>query len=465
MNFKFAPLAAAVTAVLGIGWLLASSGSTPPTAVPSSVNGIPVVEHVIYLSVDALRGDALQTILNTRPTQYPNFKRLRDGGASTFRARTDYGFTETIPNHSSMVTGRPVYEPGTTTQSGIIGHGQINNTGAGVTGVTSVIHKLGGNGAASTYKSSVFDVVHESGRPTAFFFSKDRIFFLVRSYDSTYGADSTGVPGVVNPARNKIDRASPSTGFPANASAVGDAFVTDANTNGLAAFTMLHFIDPDTSVHSITLTTTTPPAALSSYESAILACDTSLGKIFAWLDAHPAEKACTTIIVSGDHGGVGGANAHGDATRVENYTIPFFITGPGFAAGSNTYQYFTNRTDPVTVRSPDLLTTLPNPPIRNGDMANLATTLLGLPTVPGSYFKPLLINPDTTSIISITPTPGGSHEVKWPLSATGYRLETTTNLQTGPWTLVTTALTTTPDSNVHTVAPSAAKAFFRLKKI
>jgi hypothetical protein len=463
MNYKYPPFVLAVTTVLGIGWLVANSGDPPPTAVPEAVNGIPVVDHVIYLSVDALRGDTLETIINTRPTQYPNFKRLRDGGAATFRARTDYGFTETIPNHSTMVTGRPVYEPGTTTQAGIIGHGQVNNTGAGVTGTTSVLHKLGGNGAASTYKSSVFDVVHESGRPTAFFFSKDRIFFLVRSYDSTYGA--TGASGVVNAAKDKIDRSSPSSGFPANASAVGDAFVADANTNGLAAFTMLHFIDPDTSVHSTAVTTTTPPSARSSYEDAILTSDTGLGKIFAWLDTHPTEKACTTIIVSGDHGGVGGTtNAHSEEEREENYTIPFFITGPGFKAGSNTYAYFSNRTDPATARSTDLLTTLPNPPIRNGDMANLATTLLGLPHVPGSYFKPLLINPDTTSIISMRTT-GASHEVKWPLSATSYRLETTTNVQAGPWSPVTTNLTTTVDSNVHTFVPSATKAFYRLKKI
>jgi hypothetical protein len=430
----------------------------------SNLSALPFVDHVIFVSIDALRGDALESILNARAGDFPNLTRLKNEGAATFRARTDYGFTETIPNHSCMVTGRPVYEPGTTMQLGVTGHGQINNTGAGVTGLTSVIHKLGGTGAYA-YKSSVFDVVHESGRATAFFFSKDRIYFLVRSYDSIFGADSTGVPGVVNPARNKIDRASPASGFPANASAVGDTFVADADANGLAAFTMLHFIDPDTSVHATAVTTTNPPTALSSYESAIQNCDGGVGKVLSWLDAHPNKKSCTTIIVTGDHGGIGGGFSHRDADRVENYTVPFFIWGPGFQDGTDSYAYFSNRSDPGTARSSDLLTALPNPPLRNGDMANLATSLLGLPSVPGSYFKPLLMNPATSNLLSIELMPGGSPEVKWPLSATAYALESSTDLSAGQWMPVTQNLSVTGESNVHTADGAMPSVFFRLKKI
>lgn len=435
----------------------------PPAARPA-INGIPLVNHVIFLSIDGFRGDAVNAILDTRPDEFPNLLRLKNGGAATFRARTDYGYTETIPNHSCMVTGRPVFEPGTTTPLGIIGHGQTNNTGAGVTGVSSVIHKLGGTGDYA-YKSSVFDVVHESGRPTVFFFSKDRINFLARSYNETFGADSTGVPGVVDPARNKIDRVSPTSGFPANASAVGDAFVADANTNGLAAFTMLHFIDPDTSVHSTAVTTTIPPDALSSYETAIQSCDVGLGKMLAWLDAHPDKKACTTIIVTGDHGGIGGTSSHLDATRVENYTLPFFIYGPGFLAGTDCYAYFSNRSDPGTSRPTDLLTTLPNPPIRNGDVANLATSLLGLPMVPGSYFQPIIVDPVRTNLLSITPMDEGTMEVKWPLSASSYHLESSTDLEAEQWTPVTNNLSVSGASNVHTSALTAPEVFFRLRKI
>jgi Type I phosphodiesterase / nucleotide pyrophosphatase len=462
MKKPLLPLGAALLSLAGLSWLLATT--TPLVPAPSpSVNGIPTVPHVIYISCDGLRGDTLSSIITNRPLQFPNFKRLKDGGAFTFRARTDYGFTETIPNHSCMVTGRPVYEPGTTTASGVIGHGMTFNTGTNVTGPTTVVHKLGGSGVYS-YRSSVFDQVHDAGGATACFFSKDRMFFLVRSYNGT--VTDAGFP---QSSIKKIDRASPSIGFPTGAIAVGDAFLADVGANGLPGFTFLHFIDPDTSVHSTAVTTTLAPAALSSYENAILACDTGLGKVFAWLDAHPAEKACTTLILSGDHGGVGGTASHIDATRVENYTIPFFITGPGFTPGSEAYAYFTNRSDPGTVRVTDALTTVgatvgvPNPPLRNGDVANLTCALMGLEAVPGSYFKPIVFNPATHTLLTVAPAAGGTAEVKWPVSATSFALESSPSLAVTSWGAVTMGLATTADSNVHTV-PATGQAFFRLRK-
>ncbi len=461
---KHLPTISALACLTGLGWLLATD-ATPVGVSPSAgmVNGLPTVRHVVFISCDGLRGDTLASMINVRPANYVHFKRLRDQGAATFRARTDYGFTETIPNHSSMVTGRPVYEPGTATQAGILGHGQVNNTGTSVTAATSVIHKLGGTGSYS-YKSSVFDVVHESGRRTALFFSKDRINFLARSWDAINGLDTTGLPGVINGSKAKIDRVSPGTGFPVNANAVSDTFVSDATTNGLAAFTMLHFIDPDTSVHATAVTTTTPPAALSSYENAVLNCDTALGKIFAWLDARPVEKACTAIVLTADHGGVGGASSHIDAARVENYTIPLFLWGPGFVGGSDAYRYFSNRSDPALIRSSDLLASLPNPPIRNGDAANISTALLGLSAVQGSYYKPVLMNPDNTQLLRVTPAAEGVISMTWPQSATSFDLETANDLSSSAWTKVTTGISADGENNTATAPANGSRGFYRLRK-
>src|SRR5687767_5336990 len=69
------------------------------------------IQHVIAISVDGLRGDFLQTFVDTAPAEFPNFVRLRNSGASTYHARCDYDFSETVPNHISMITGRPVSQP------------------------------------------------------------------------------------------------------------------------------------------------------------------------------------------------------------------------------------------------------------------------------------------------------------------------------------------------------------------
>ena len=66
------------------------------------------VDYVIHISIDGLRSDVLQNLVTASPATYPNFTRLINESAHTFNARADLTITETIPNHLSMVTGRPV---------------------------------------------------------------------------------------------------------------------------------------------------------------------------------------------------------------------------------------------------------------------------------------------------------------------------------------------------------------------
>ncbi len=73
-----------------------------------------------------------------------------------------------------------------------------------------------------------------------------------------------------------------------------------------------------------------------------------------------------------------------NATAPVNYTIPLFAWGEGVDAGADLYDLNASRVDPGTGRPDD---DVPGQPLRNGDVANLALDLLGLPPVPGSLFN------------------------------------------------------------------------------
>ena len=87
-----------------LGCLL--SGPVPARAVPvPEPVPAPTIEHVLAISVDALNPEALTRLGAARA---PNLHRLLAEGASTLNARSQVESTETLPNHTSMVTGRRV---------------------------------------------------------------------------------------------------------------------------------------------------------------------------------------------------------------------------------------------------------------------------------------------------------------------------------------------------------------------
>lgn len=71
------------------------------------------IEYVIHVTCDGLRADALKGAMDlpANAAAYPGFRKLIAEGASTFQARCDFDYSETIPNHTGVVTGRPVTEP------------------------------------------------------------------------------------------------------------------------------------------------------------------------------------------------------------------------------------------------------------------------------------------------------------------------------------------------------------------
>ncbi len=66
--------------------------------------------HVVHISLDGMGGVYLRNYLQDTPENFPAFMRLLGEGALTYNARCDYNISVTEPNHTCMLTGRPVLQ-------------------------------------------------------------------------------------------------------------------------------------------------------------------------------------------------------------------------------------------------------------------------------------------------------------------------------------------------------------------
>jgi predicted AlkP superfamily pyrophosphatase or phosphodiesterase len=302
------------------------------------------INYVIAISIDGLNPRAIEELGKSRT---PAFHRLIREGASTLNARTVRERTSTTPNHTSMLTGRRV-------DANHGGHGYAENFDNG-----STIHRTAGH-----YVASVFDVVHDHGGSTAFFASKAKFRLYNRTWNTQGGPDRVGR----NNGRAKIDR-----------------FTIDQNDTGLVAkvtadlrrgpreFTFVHLSLPDRVGHASGFMG-------EAYLDAVQRTDRLVGRILNTVADRPKLRRHTLVILTADHGGRGAA--HYNPRSVHDFRIPFMAWGAGVAAGRNLYGL-----NP-TFRSPGSSRTSyrGKQPIRNGDLANLATDALDLPRVPGSEF-------------------------------------------------------------------------------
>jgi hypothetical protein len=300
--------------------------------------------HVINVSVDGLRGDAIARL---GPGAVPHLYRLRIEGAFTDNARDDFDYTITLPNHACELTGRPVLGPG--------GHGVNFNSDDGRT--LEAVH--------GSYVAGVFDVAHDHGLATGMYASKSKFAFFERSWNGNEGApDTTGV----DDGRDKIDVYV----YQANTAALLDSFVAH-----MAAaphrYAFVHLADPDAAGHSYGWES-------AYYLDSIVKVDGLIGRIFDLIDGDERFANGTYIVVTADHGGTG--IDHENAADPLNYTVPLYVWGPGVPAGADLYRLNpSTRANPGNGRPPYEAAPAP---IRNGESANLSLDLLGLPGVPGS---------------------------------------------------------------------------------
>ncbi|HEX4142164.1 MAG TPA: alkaline phosphatase family protein [Pirellulales bacterium] len=311
-------------------------------------------KYVIQISCDGLGSAWLEPLL--KAGELPNFARLEREGAWTHNARTDYDMTITLPNHTCMLTGRPVQDRSIGDRA-VAGHvWKVNND--------EQPENLHGN--RKGYIASTFDVAHDRGLRTALLATKTKFKIYENSYDAGSGAaDKTGDDN----GRDKIDFYLISE---ADSPALLTALVGMMKSEP-ANYAFVHFHDADQAGHKHNW-------GSPEYNAAVRAVDGYLGAILDLIENDPRLRGNTAVIVSADHGGFG--NNHQDSSNPLNYTIPFYVWGAGVEPGKDLYALNAHtRRDPGTGR-PDY-TESPQP-IRNGDGGNLAMSLLGLPAVPDS---------------------------------------------------------------------------------
>lgn len=316
---------AAPAAPAGSG-VLAGTGAAPVT-------------HVVAVSVDGLNPRALRRL---GPARTPTFHRLLAEGAATLNARTAVEATKTLPNHTTMLTGRRVRRSGG-------GHGISMNSDPQTT-----IHRRAGG-----YVSSVFDVVHDHGGSTALYAGKPKFGLYTRTW-RRHGAGGSKLDTYVHhPRPGRLTRA-----------------LVRQLADDPATFSFLHLATPDTAGHAHGFMGT-------RYLAAVARADAQLGLVLDAIERSPRLRGRTVLLVTADHGGKRG---HADPSRLANYRIPFFAWGPGVSPGRGLYainEHFRSpRRERVGYRRA-------RQPVRNGLIANLSTGLLGLPAVPGSTIDPL----------------------------------------------------------------------------
>ncbi len=311
---------------------LAPAGASAQQPAPGDLRGVTAAEadSVLAISVDGMSVAAVRRLGRKR---LPNLHRFMRAGASTTNARTAREMTVTLPNHTSMVTGRRI-----DAASG--GHGVTWNDDRST---PSTVQRAAGHDVAS-----VFSVVAEAGGSSALFASKTKFSLWSRSWPDA------------------IDR----TTIDLDNSALVRKLVADLDED--RDFRFLHLSLPDNAGHDHGWMS-------RPYLRAVRRSDALIGKVVRSVNADPERRARTTILLTSDHGGHGAG--HSDAREVDNYRIVFMARGAGVDRGVDLYAINDSYRSPGSRRTGYGKR---RPAVRNGMVANLALDLLDLPAVGGS---------------------------------------------------------------------------------
>jgi hypothetical protein len=325
----------AAAVVLAGALTLAGCTADPPAAdapLRAAPVAAPSVTTVITVSIDGFNPAAVGALGSERA---PTLHRLIEEGASTLNARTEQEKTVTLPNHTGMVTGRRV---------------AAAQGGHGVTWDDDRTRPATVRRAAGRRVRSAFNVIHRAGLATAVFAGKAKFSMFERSWGRAIDRFT------IRQDNGRLVR-----------------LVRRDLAHETRAFRFVHLSGPDLAGHAHGFMS---PA----YLDAVSATDRLLGKLVASIESDDGLAGGTVLIVTADHGGKG--VGHSDPTKLADYRIPFVAWGAGVAPGADLYDLNPDYRDPG--RRPTTYAGVQ--PIRNGDVANLVTDLLGLGPVRGSEF-------------------------------------------------------------------------------
>jgi predicted AlkP superfamily pyrophosphatase or phosphodiesterase len=303
-------------------------------------------DYVIAVSIDGMGSAYMQPLVDAG--RLPHIGQLEAEAAWTGNARNDYDVTVTLPNHVTMVTSRPIQGPD--------GHNWTGNTDP-AKGMT--IHSSKGS-----YVASMFDVAHDNGKRTGVWATKTKFSLFQISYDATHGAPDTTGP---DNGPSKVDAFL----YSKVSSHLTQAFLDTMATNP-CHLAFVHFGETDSAGHS-------KGWGSDEYNEALVMLDGCVGSIMDFIVTNAALKGKTALLLTADHGGDGTGHSQADCPRT--YTVPLFVWGAGVQHGDLYAFNPATRHDPGTnhvdfARQP--------PPVRNGEIGNVALKLLGLGPIPGS---------------------------------------------------------------------------------
>lgn len=318
--------------------------AVPPvaTAVPDAGPPQPVArdvdaraDSVLVISVDGLTPRALDRLGRTGA---PHLHRLLRQGASTRNARTVVEQTTTLPNHTSMVTGRRI-DPD---------HG-----GHGVTWNDERTTPRTVHAAAGERVASVFTTVDAAGGSSAVFAGKAKFSLWNRSWgraiDRMTVREEEG--RLVRDLRRDLRRHDRDLRF-------------------------WHVATPDRVGHEHGF-------MKRRYLRAVRQVDAQVGEVLRTLRS-PRLRGRVAVLLTSDHG-VHAGRHHDDSSVADNQRVLFVARGPGIARGSDLYALNPGRVADPGTSQPAYDAAVP--PVRNADVGNLALDLLGLPAIADSEFN------------------------------------------------------------------------------